>query len=70
MLAHQLRERLSAHGVLYSKTAVFPHISLVQHPTSIVTDVDVAKMSIMVDKICVMKSERVEDELVYSVYDT
>ena len=69
-LAHQLRERLSAHGVSYSKTAFFPHISLVQHPTPIVTDVDVAKMSIMVDKICVMKSERVEDELVYSVYDT
>lgn len=70
MLAHQLRERLSAHGVSYSKTAFFPHISLAQHPTPIVTDVDVAKMSIMVDKICVMKSERVEGELVYSVYDT
>lgn len=66
MLAHQLRQRLSAHDIQYSTLAFFPHISLVQHPKPVVTDVEVEKMSIMVDKIYVMKSERVAGELVYS----
>lgn len=45
-VAKQLRERLTEHGVKYRKQAFFPHISLVQHPAHIITDIDVPEISI------------------------
>lgn len=64
-IAMRVRERLSAHGVTYSKTAFYPHISLVQHPTSMVTDIEVPKATICVDKLYVMMSERIDGVLTY-----
>lgn len=61
-----LRERLSEHDVSYSCQGFVPHISLVQHPSSVVTDVDIPKVSVRVEKIYVMKSERINGELIYS----
>ncbi|MDO4196981.1 MAG: RNA 2',3'-cyclic phosphodiesterase [Prevotellaceae bacterium] len=36
-LARQLRDRLKANGVSFKDDVFFPHISLVQHPSEIVT---------------------------------
>lgn len=65
-IANCLRERLKEHGVHYSGQRFVPHISLVQHPSSIVTDVDIPKVSVRVEKIYIMKSERINGELIYS----
>ena len=64
-IANRLRERLSAHGVNYNSTAFYPHISLVRQPTNIITDIDIPEISISVDRIVVMKSERIDGKLIY-----
>lgn len=65
-LANQLRARLTANGVSFSGLAFVPHISLVQHPSVIVTDITIPDATIRVEKIFVMKSERIDGELIYS----
>lgn len=65
-LAMLLRERLTAHGVTYSTTEFVPHISLVQRPSAIITDIDIPQASVRVEKIFIMKSERIDGALVYS----
>ena len=48
-------------------TPFYPHISLLRHPTSLrFTDIKVPATPITVERISVMKSERIEGELVYS----
>ena len=65
-LARQLRSRLAAHGLPFASTPFYPHISLVRHPSQIVTDIDVPAASIKIERVFVMKSERINGELVYS----
>ena len=65
-LANQLRARLTSNGVSFSGLAFVPHISLVQHPSVIVTDITIPDATIRVEKIFVMKSERIDGELIYS----
>ena len=65
-IANLLRKRLTAHGVSFSTKAFYPHISLVRHPSQIVTDIDVPAASIKIERVFVMKSERIDGELVYS----
>ena len=65
-LANQLRERLKANGVSFSGLAFVPHISLVQHPSVIVTDITIPDATLRVEKIHVMKSERIDGQLIYS----
>lgn len=65
-LARLLRNRLTANGVSFSETEFYPHISLVQHPSAIITDIEVPDAGIRVEKIHVMKSERIDGELIYS----
>lgn len=65
-LAKQLRERLAANGVSYKEGVFFPHISLVQHPSEIVTEIEIPTTSMRIEKIFIMKSERVDGELIYS----
>ena len=65
-LANQLRERLSANGVSFITLGFVPHISLVQHPSEIITDIEVPDATIRVEKVFVMKSERINGELIYS----
>lgn len=65
-LANLLRERLKAHGVSFSNLPFVPHISLVQRPTKILTSLHIPEATIQVDKIYVMKSERINGELIYS----
>jgi len=61
-----LKERLTAHGIMYRNIAFFPHISLVQQPSSIITDIEVPEATTHIERIYIMKSERINDELVYS----
>lgn len=68
-LVSQLRERLSANGVSYKSDNFFPHISLVQSPSCIVTDVEFAKASMQVERISVMMSDRVDGQLKYIKLD-
>ena len=65
-LANQLRERLTANGVLFSTLGFVPHISLVQHPSEVITDITIPDATIRVEQIHVMKSERINGELIYS----
>lgn len=65
-VANKLRERLTANDVGFSAMTFYPHISLVRQPSTIVTDIDVPETSITVDRLFVMKSERIDGELVYS----
>lgn len=65
-LVNQLRERLAANGVSYKDGVFFPHISLVQHPSRIETDIEIPETSMRVTQIFVMKSERVDGELIYA----
>ena len=65
-LSKQLRERMKANGVSFKDDLFFPHISLVQHPSEIVTDIEVPETSMHVEKIFIMKSERMDGELTYS----
>ena len=65
-VANKLRERLTANDVGFSAMTFYPHISLVRQPSAIVTDIDVPETSITVDRLFVMKSERIDGELVYS----
>lgn len=65
-VANKLRERLTANDVGFSAMTFYPHISLVRQPSTIVTDIDVPETSITVDRLFVMKSERIDRELVYS----
>lgn len=65
-LASLLRNRLTVNGVSFRDTEFYPHISLVQHPSTIITDIEIPDASIRVEKIRVMKSERIDGELIYS----
>ena len=64
-LANKLRERLTANGVAFSETEFYPHISLVQHPSAIITDIAMPQATIRVNRTHVMKSERIDGELIY-----
>lgn len=64
-LANQLRERLTANGVSFSTLAFVPHISLVQHPSVIITDIAVPEATMRVERIHIMKSERINGQLIY-----
>ena len=57
---------MKANGVSFKDDLFFPHISLVQHPSEIVTDIEVPETSMHVEKIFIMKSERMDGELTYS----
>ncbi len=65
-LSLQLRERLAAHGIPFSPVAFYPHISLVQHPSQRVTDMKIPEATITVERVFLMKSERIHGELIYA----
>lgn len=65
-LASQLREKLIANGVKFKSTEFYPHISLIRNPSLVCSDIPLRTVSMCVDRVYVMKSERVDGELVYS----
>ncbi|MCQ2251055.1 MAG: RNA 2',3'-cyclic phosphodiesterase [Bacteroidales bacterium] len=64
-LASELRKRLTDNGVPYKSYDFYPHISLVQSPSQIVTDVAIPEVSMQVERVSVMMSDRVDGELRY-----
>lgn len=64
-LAAQLRERLAANNVKFKATEFYPHISLIRKPSAVLKDISTNTASMQVDKIHVMKSERINGELIY-----
>lgn len=66
VLASQLRDRLIANDVKFKSTEFYPHISLIRSPSAVLTDISVRTASMRVEKINVMKSERIDGELIYS----
>ena len=67
-LADKIRERLTAHDISFNTKMFVPHISLVQHPSLVVTDIEVPKVTIRIERIFVLKSERIDGKLIYSEY--
>lgn len=65
-LASQLRERLIANGVKFKSTEFYPHISLIRKPSAVLSDISLNTASMCVDRIFIMKSERIDGELIYS----
>lgn len=68
-IAKRLRERLDANGVPYASTPFYPHISLLKRPSRVVTDIEVPPATCHVQRLCIMKSERMGEELLYSEID-
>lgn len=64
-LAKRLRQRLRANDVSFKEDDFFPHISLVQHPSAIINDIAVPEAMMQVERIYIMKSERIDGELIY-----
>ncbi len=64
-LVSELRKRLTDNGVTYKSGDFFPHISLVQSPSRIVTDVAIPEATMQVERISVMMSDSVDGELRY-----
>ncbi|MCQ2236591.1 MAG: RNA 2',3'-cyclic phosphodiesterase [Bacteroidales bacterium] len=65
-IAKVLRERLDAHGIRYKGTKFKPHISLLKEANMDETAIDIENASMTVDKMVVMKSEKINGEFVYS----
>lgn len=65
-IAKVLRERLDAHGIRYKGTKFKPHISLLKEANMEETDIEVERASMIVEKMVVMKSEKINGEYVYS----
>ena len=65
-IANKLRERLDVYDIPYSPKPFYPHISLLRHPSEIITDIYVPQATVCVERINVMKSERIDGKLVYS----
>ncbi|MDO4461495.1 MAG: RNA 2',3'-cyclic phosphodiesterase [Bacteroidia bacterium] len=65
-IAKRLRERLDAHGIRYKGTKFKPHISLLKDANIEETDVEVERVGMIVDKMVLMKSEKVDGQHIYS----
>ncbi len=65
-IAKVLRERLDAYGIRYKGTKFKPHISLLKEANMDETAIEIEKASMTVDKMVVMKSEKINGEFVYS----
>lgn len=65
-IARILRERLDAYGIRYKTTKFKPHISLLKEANMDETAIEIEKASMTVDKMVVMKSEKINGEFVYS----
>lgn len=65
-IAKVLRERLDAYGIRYKGTKFKPHISLLKEANMEETDVEVERASMIVEKMVVMKSEKINGAFVYS----
>ena len=66
-LALRLRKALDERGINYSHGPFQPHITLVRQPTETPLDIEVEDACMTIRDIVVMKSERINGRLVYTI---
>lgn len=65
-VANQLRTELTANGVKFDSRPFKAHVSLLRQPSAFVTNVEVPRATMTVTRISIMKSERINGQLIYS----
>ncbi len=66
-LALRLREALDERGINYSHGPFQPHITLVRQPTETPLDIEIEDACMTIRDIVIMKSERINGRLVYTI---
>lgn len=66
-LALRLRKVLDERGINYSHGPFQPHITLVRQPTETPLDIEVEDACMTIRDIVIMKSERINGRLVYTI---
>ncbi len=66
-LALRLRKALDERGISYSHGSFQPHITLVRQPTETPLDIEVEDACMTIRDIVIMKSERINGRLVYTI---
>lgn len=66
-LALRLRKALDERGINYSHGPFQPHITLVRQPTETLLDIEVEDACMTIRDIVIMKSERINGRLVYTI---
>lgn len=66
-LALRLRKALDERGIYYSHGPFQPHITLVRQPTETPLDIEVEDACMTIRDIVIMKSERINGRLVYTI---
>lgn len=66
-LALRLRKALDERGINYSHGPFQPHITLVRQPTETPLDIEVEDACMTIRDIVIMKSERINGRLVYTI---
>lgn len=66
-LALRLRKALDERGINYSHGLFQPHITLVRQPTETPLDIEVEDACMTIRDIVIMKSERINGRLVYTI---
>lgn len=66
-LALRLRKALDERGINYNHGPFQPHITLVRQPTETPLDIEVEDACMTIRDIVIMKSERINGRLVYTI---
>ena len=70
-LAERVREDLEAAGIPFDRKRFFPHITLARKPniphTVILSDIAVPRVSMIVDTVCLYRSDRGKNGMAYTV---
>ncbi|MCQ2374818.1 MAG: RNA 2',3'-cyclic phosphodiesterase [Salinivirgaceae bacterium] len=65
-IANQLRAELEANGVKFDSRPFKAHVSLLRQPSLLITNVEVPRATMTVTHISIMKSERINGQLIYT----
>ncbi len=71
LLAKQVRHRLADAGIPFDRKSFNPHITLARKPfvpeKVILSEIQVPRVSMIVDDVCLYRSDRGKDGMVYTV---
>ena len=71
LLAKQVRHRLADAGIPFDRKGFNPHITLARKPfvpeKVILSEIPVPRVSMIVDDVCLYRSDRGKDGMVYTV---
>ncbi len=70
-LAEQVRHRLADEGIPFDRKRFYPHITLARKPSVpagvVLSEIPVARVSMIVDEVCVYRSDPGKNGMVYTV---